>query len=96
MSGIYPTGIDTPMLRHEAQSDGSALNFLSKVLTVDDVADAYERALDKPKLEIYVPYHESLAARATLWTPAVIPRLLPFFSRIGERGRREYLRRLAE
>ena len=94
VSGIYPTGIDTPMLRHEAQSDGSALNFLSKVLTVDDVADAYERALDKPKLEIYVPYHESLAARATLWTPAVIPRLLPFFSRIGERGRRAYLRRL--
>ena len=108
VSGIYPTGIDTPMLRHEAQSDGSALNYLSKVRTVevqrsqlpqqgaDEVADAYERALDRPKLEIYVPYHESLSARAAQWAPAVIPRLLPFFGPIGERGRREYLRRLAE
>ncbi len=57
VSGIYPTAVDTPMLRHEAQSGGSALNFLSAVKSVDDVADAYERALDKPKLEIYVPYH---------------------------------------
>ena len=93
VSGIYPTAVDTPLLRHEAASGGSALNFLSRVRTVDDVADAYERALDRPRLETYVPYHESLSARATQWTPAVIPRLLPLFSRIGERGRRKYLRR---
>ena len=91
VSGIYPTGIDTPMLRQEAQSDGSALNFLSKVRTVEEVADAYERALDRPKLETYVPYHESLSARAAQWTPAIIPRLLPFFGPIGQRGLRKYL-----
>ena len=95
VSGIYPTAVDTPMLRHEAQSGGSALNFLSAVKSVDDVADAYERALDKPKLETYVPYHESLSARAVLWTPAVIARVLPFFSRIGARGRRKYLQGLS-
>ena len=91
VSGIYPTAVDTPMLQHEARSGGSALNFLSAVKTVDDVADAYEKALDNPKLEIYVPYHESLSARAALWTPALIPRLIPFFNRIGERGRKKYL-----
>ena len=65
ISGIYPTAVNTTMLQHEARSGGSALNFLSAVKTVDDVADAYERALAKPKLEIYVPYLESLSARAS-------------------------------
>ncbi len=94
VSGIYPTAVNTPMLEGEARL-GSALNFLSRVLTVNEVADAYERALDKPKLEIYVPYHESLSARAALWTPSLIPRLLPFFNRIGERGRAKYLNSLS-
>ena len=94
VSGIYPTAVNTPMLEEEARL-GSALNFLSRVLTVNEVADAYERALDKPKLEIYVPYHESLSARAALWTPSLIPRLLPFFNRIGERGRAKYLNSLS-
>ena len=92
--GIYPTAVDTPMLQHEARSGGSALNFLSAVRTVDDVADAYERALDKPKLETYVPYHESLSSRAALWTPAIIPRIYPAFHKIGERGRQKYLKRI--
>ena len=94
ISGIYPTAVDTPMLQHEARAGGSALNFLSAVKTVDDVADAYERALAKPKLEIYVPYLEGLSARAALWTPSLIPRLIPFFNRIGERGRKKYLAQL--
>jgi len=94
VSGIYPTAVNTPMLEGEARL-GSALNFLSRVLTVEKVADAYERALDKPKLEIYVPYHESLSARAALWTPSLIPRVLPFFNRIGERGRAKYLQSLS-
>ena len=90
--GIYPTAVDTPMLQHEARAGGSALNFLSAVRTVEDVANAYERALDKPKLEIYVPFHESLSARAAQWTPAIIPRIYPAFHRIGERGRQKYLK----
>lgn len=94
VSGIYPTAVDTPMLVGEAEL-GSPLNFLSSVLTVGDVADAYERALDKPRLEVYVPYHESLSARAALWTPGLIRRVLPFFNRIGERGRERYLRSIS-
>ena len=92
--GIYPTAVDTPMLQHEARAGGSALNFLSAVRTVEDVADAYERALEKPKLETYVPYHESLSSRAAQWTPAIIPRIYPAFHKIGERGRQKYLKRI--
>ncbi|MCE2526792.1 MAG: SDR family oxidoreductase [Actinomycetia bacterium] len=76
VSGIYPTAVNTPMLEGEARL-GSALNFLSRVLTVNEVADAYERVLDKPKLELYVPNHESLSARAALWTPSLIRRVIP-------------------
>ena len=69
---------------------------LSHILSVDEVAGAYERALDKPKLEIYVLHHKSLSALAVFWTPSLIPRLLPFFNRIGERGRAKYLKTLSQ
>jgi short-subunit dehydrogenase len=47
VTGIYPAGVDTPMLRHEALHGGSALNFVGKPVTAEDVACAYERALDR-------------------------------------------------
>lgn len=93
VSGIYPTAIDTPMLR-EALSGGSILEYLNRVRTVDEVADAYERVLDRPKLETYVPYRDGLMARAVLWSPGMIPRSLPLFRGMSKRNRREYLRGL--
>ncbi len=95
VSGIYPTAIDTPMLR-EALSGNGKLEYLNRVRTVDEVADAYERALDRPRLETYVPYRDGVMARAVQWTPGMIPRSLPLFRRMSRRNRREYLRRLAE
>lgn len=91
VSGVYPSAVDTPMLRHEATSGGSALNFVGAVQTTDRVADAFERALDTGRLEVYVPYSDSLSARMAMWTPALITRLLPLLNRIGERGRTKYL-----
>lgn len=91
VSGIYPNAVDTPMLRKEAASGGSALNFVGPVLTVDDVADAYDRALDTGKLEIYVPYSDSLTGRLASTKLALIPKIVPVLNRIGERGRRRYL-----
>ncbi|MDE0654806.1 MAG: SDR family NAD(P)-dependent oxidoreductase [bacterium] len=95
ISGIYPTAIDTPMLRQAVSGDGS-LEYLNRVRTVDDVADAYERALDRPRLEIYVPYRDGFTARAVQWTPGMIPRTLPLFRLMSRRNRREYLRRITE
>ena len=75
------------MLREEAASGGSALNFIGDVQTVDDVADAYERALDDGKLEYYVPWSDSVTSRALTWRLSAIPRLLPALERVGEKGR---------
>ncbi len=94
VSGIYPGAIDTKMLRYEATSGGSALNFLSKVHDVDEVADAFEKALDTGRLEIYVPYSESLSARLAAGLPWAIRPLIPALNRVGERGRRKFLERL--
>jgi len=92
VSGIYPGAIDTKMLRFEARSGGSALNFLSKIHDVDEVADAFEKALDKGRLEIYVPYSESLSARLAAGLPWIIRPLMPALNRVGERGRRKFLK----
>lgn len=91
VSGIYPNAVDTPMLREEAASGGSPLNFVGAVRSVDDVADAYERAIDTGKLELYVPYADSLTGRLTSTKLAWVPKIVPTLNRIGERGRRRYL-----
>lgn len=92
VSGIYPSAVDTPMLHHEARSGGSPLNFLGSIHSVESVADAYEKALDTGKLELYVPYSDSLSGRAAGAMPWVLPKLLPVLNRVGERGRKKYLR----
>jgi short-subunit dehydrogenase len=94
VSGIYPSAVDTPMLRHEAAAGGSALNFIGNVLSIDEIADAYERALDSGKLEIYVPFGDSITTRLLAFKPGLLPRVLPLLNRAGERGRRKFLSRI--
>jgi len=94
VSGIYPGAIYTKMLRFEARSGGSALNFLGKIHDVDEVADAFEKALRKGRLEIYLPYSESLSARLAAGLPWMIRPLIPILDRVGERGRRKFLQRI--
>lgn len=91
VSGIYPNAVDTPMLREEAASGGSALNFVGAVKTIDDVADAYDRALDTGKLEFYVPYSDGISGRLVSMKMAAIPKLTPLLNKLGERGRVKYL-----
>ena len=91
VSGIYPSAVDTPMLLKEAEGGGSPLNFFGAVRSIDEVADAYERAIEIHRLENYVPYSDSLTTRLLNAFPALTPKLLPIVNRIGERGRQRYL-----
>jgi len=55
--GVFPSGVDTPMLRKEAQhASGSPLNFVGTVLSAAQIGDACLKALDSGKLETFVPY----------------------------------------
>ena len=52
VAGIYPSGVDTPMLRLEARHGGSMLNWVGTIYTVADVVRAYERALTGSRFEV--------------------------------------------
>lgn len=93
VSGIYPSAVDTPMLLHEATHDGSLLNFLGRVSTADDVADVFERALRKRRLEHYLPYSDSILCRVLETFPWLVPPMLGPAEAIGRRGRAKYLGR---
>ncbi|MEL6118416.1 MAG: SDR family NAD(P)-dependent oxidoreductase [Pseudomonadota bacterium] len=94
VTGVYPAGVDTPMLRHEAQHGGSALNFVGKPVSVTDVARAFMRAIDKPRLEIYVPSSEGITGRIAGAWPGLLLRLYPLLERIGESGRKKFMKRI--
>jgi short-subunit dehydrogenase len=96
VTGIYPAGIDTPMLRHEALHGGSALNFVSTPTTVQEVANAILGAVARPQLEVYVPRSESLTSRLLAFWPDLLARLYPVLEYLGEKGRMRYLRRVGE
>lgn len=90
--GVFPSGVDTPMLRLEAlHPGGSPLNFVGEVLTADQVGDACLRALDTGALETYLPYSDSLLSRLMGSFPWLVRRVEPFFVRIGERGRERFI-----
>lgn len=91
VSGIYPSAVDTPMLLHEATHGGSLLNFVGKVSTVASVADRYDRALRTRRLEVFIPYSDSLLVRFLECVPWLVPWLLRPMNALGGRGRRKYL-----
>jgi short-subunit dehydrogenase len=88
--GVFPSGVDTPMLRYEATHNGSALNFVGKVFTAAEVADACMGALDSGRLETYVPYSDSVTSRLAGAFPWVIEKILPMFEKSGEKGRARF------
>lgn len=89
--GVFPSGVDTPMLRYEATHGGSALNFVGKVKTVDDVGDAVDRALRTGNLETYLPYADSLTTRLFGSIPWAIEKVVPMFTKSGEKGRAAFI-----
>ena len=93
VSGVYPAAVDTPMLHHEALHGGSVLNFIDKVMTAEDIANATLKVIDTGRLEIYSPWSASLTARFFGSFPWMIRPLLPLMEQIGEQGRRKFLAR---
>ncbi|MEU9823078.1 SDR family NAD(P)-dependent oxidoreductase [Pseudonocardia alni] len=91
VSGVYPSAVDTPMLEHEARHGGSLLNFVGALSTPDDVAAGVLRALDRGRLEVFVPYSDSVPARLLALAPWTVPRLVRFASVVGRRRRDRYL-----
>lgn len=94
VSGIYPSAVDTPMLRYEARHGGSMLNFVGTVFSVSDVVRGYEKALRTRRLEVYLPWSDSVTSRGFALVPAFMNRVIPTFERMGKRGHAAYVARV--
>lgn len=91
VGGIYPSGVDTTMLQMEAREGGSPLNFVSTPQSIAAVGDAFVKALRTGRLEVYVPYLDSVLSRLLSLAPGLMTNLYPLLMWLGERGRRRYL-----
>ncbi len=95
VSGMYCSAVDTPMLREEARSPyGSPLNFMGKISTPAEVVTRALKALEKPQLEMYVPYGDSWTARILGFFPRYLEKLAPMLMSSGEKGRKKYLEKM--
>jgi short-subunit dehydrogenase len=94
VTGIYPAGVDTPMLRHEALHGGSALNFVGEPVSTTDVVQAFLAAIEKPQLEVYVPWSEGVTGRVAGAWPGMLATLYPLLERLGEAGRKKFIKRI--
>lgn len=90
---VCPSAVDTPMLQEEAISGGSSLNFLQEPLTPDAVAKAVWKVIKKKKMEVCVPSHEGMSCKLGGFFPSILPIVLPWLERIGERNRIKYLQK---
>lgn len=89
VSGIYPSAVDTPMLRHETLNGGSVMNFIDRPSTVDDLVKAFNKAIRTGKLEIFVPGSGGLFPKILGGLiPGFIPKLYPTLERIGKKGKK--------
>ncbi|MFI6778132.1 SDR family NAD(P)-dependent oxidoreductase [Nocardia sp. NPDC050412] len=94
VGGVYPSAVDTPMLRHEATHGGSLLNFVGTISSPGDVADAVDKALRTGRVEIFVPASDGILTRLAQSMPRLVPLMLPAANWIGEKGRQRYLARV--
>jgi short-subunit dehydrogenase len=90
ISMVHPGAVDTPMLRHEAAGGGSALNFLSRPLHPDTVAQAVVANLDRPRLETSIPRYDGWLLKMIGLTPGVLPGIRPLLERLAQPGLRKY------
>jgi len=105
VSGIYPSGIHTPMLQYEALNQGSPLNFLNMPVSAENVANTVLKSAGKSagnsngkgrgakKLEYYLPYSDSISSRIVNAFPWLLQKIYPLFRYLGEKGRAKYIRK---
>jgi len=88
---VLPSATDTPMLRREAVEGGNSMQFQEPPQQPSDVVAAVVSMLDKPRLEAYARPSESIGVRLAMLVPNLLPKILPFFRKRGDRGMVRYL-----
>ncbi len=87
---VFPDSIDTPMLRYEAEHNGSPLTFLSTPQKPESVARAVYRAITKRKIESYVPSFSATLPKLLACIPWAIPPIWRMLEKEGEKKKQAY------
>jgi len=90
ISIISPDSINTPMLAHEAQMNGSSLSFSGKILQPHDIAKTVFRVLQKPKREVLIPRHRGWLSKISCVWPGLLSFLYPVINKIGQHNLDRY------
>lgn len=91
ISTVSPGSVDTPMLRYEAQTGGSPLNFLGPPLKPSCIAEVVIRQLTHPKVENDVTASDGWLIRFGMLIPNLFLKVLPLLIKQGNKGRLRYL-----
>lgn len=91
VSGVFPSGVQTPMLEHEMKNGGSVLNYLSPPVPPDAIAALAMRAIKEGKLEYYARFSDGLSCRLALAFPWIFLLLYPYLEREGAAAQRKFL-----
>jgi NAD(P)-dependent dehydrogenase (short-subunit alcohol dehydrogenase family) len=93
---VMPSAVDTRMLQQEAIDGGNSLQFQEPPLRPEDVVRSIVSLLDRPRLEAYPRYRESVLTRVAMLAPNLLPLVLPLFRAKGDRGMQTYLHSLED
>ena len=93
LSLITPGSVVTKMLDYEAQSDNSAISFLSKPISPIKVADAVLKVIHKPTLEKIIPHSQTFGSKLLAFSPKVFSIAYKLLHRLGLSGKRIYINR---
>lgn len=93
VSIVNPGSVDTPMLRHEAATGGSALNFLSTPIAPAAVAARVLTLVDRPRVETNVPRSDGWMVKTGMLMPGLTLRVLPWIARLARGNLRRYRER---
>lgn len=93
ISCICPNGIWTPMLYDKLEDPGAALSFSGKLLTVDEVARAVDKVLDRPRQVTPVPMWRGVQVRVLDAVPDLALKALPLVVSQARRNQKRLLRK---
>jgi len=94
ISTIFPDSVETPMLRYEAEHDGSPLTFLHDPVQPEEVAKAVLKAILKEKIEVCIPHTDGILSKLVMSMPSVLKWLWPRYEKKGEIKKQEYIKHL--
>ncbi len=93
LSLLTPGSVITKMLDYEAQSDNSAISFVSKPISPMKVADAVLKVVQKPVIEKIIPRSQSLGSKLLVFSPKYFSIVYKLLHSLGLSGKRKYLNR---